>query len=166
MGVIKIRKIKFMLLFALLIALSISVGSTHADTRYVSDMLLLTLREGQGSQYKLIKTLSTGTPVEVLEETARYLRVRTREGEEGWVEKQYISSEEPKTLIIAGLQKEANQLKARVEELEKNRATLLDQLSAAKQSNALQVNEASRQNTELTQTAEKYNSLLAQSKND
>ena len=56
-------------------------------------------------------------------------------------------------------------MKARAEELEKNRATLSDQLSAAKQSNALQVKEASRLNTELTQTAEKYNSLLAQSKN-
>ena len=99
MGVIRIRKIKFMLLFALLIALSISVGSTHADTRYVSDMLILTLREGQGSQYKAIRTLRTGTPIEVLEESARYFRVRTQEGEEGWVEKQYISPEEPKAVI-------------------------------------------------------------------
>lgn len=165
MGVIRIRKIKFMLLFALLIALSISVGSTHADTRYVSDMLILTLREGQGSQYKAIRTLKTGTPIEVLEESARYLRVRTQEGEEGWVEKQYISSKEPKAVIIAGLQKETNRLKVRVEELEKSRAALLDQFSAAKQSHTLQVKEASRLNMELTQITEKYNALLDQSKN-
>lgn len=165
MGVIKIRKIKFILLFALLIPLSISVGSTHADTRYVSDMLILTLREGQGSHYKAIRTLKTGTPIEVLEESARHLRVRTQEGEEGWVEKQYISSEQPKAVIIAGLNKEANRLKARLEELQKDQATLLDQLNAAKRSHTVKVKETSRLNTELTQITEKYNTLLDQSKN-
>ena len=165
MGVIKIRKIKFIVLFALLIPLSISVGSTHADTRYVSDMLILTLREGQGSHYKAIRTLKTGTPIEVLEESARYLRVRTQEGEEGWVEKQYISSEQPKAVIIAGLNNEANRLKARVEELQKDQATLLDQLNAAKRSHTVKVKETSRLNTELTQITEKYNTLLDQSKN-
>lgn len=165
MGVIKIRKIKFILLFALLIPLSISVGSSHADTRYVSDMLILTLREGQGSQYKAIRTLKTGTPIEVLEESARHLRVRTQEGEEGWVEKQYISSEKPKAVIIAGLNKEANRLKARIEELQKDQATLLDQLNAAKRSHTVKVKETSRLNTELTQITEKYNTLLDKSKN-
>jgi SH3 domain protein len=165
MGVIKIRKIKFILLFALLIPLSISVGSTHADTRYVSDMLILTLREGQGSQYKAIRTLKTGTPIEVLEENARHFRVRTQEGEEGWVEKQYISSEQPKAVIIAGLNKEANRLKARVEELQKDQATLLDQLNAAKRSHTVKVKETSRLNTELTQITVKYKTLLDQSKN-
>jgi SH3 domain protein len=165
MGVIKIRKIKFILLFALLIPLSISVGSTHADTRYVSDMLILTLREGQGSQYKAIRTLKTGTPIEVLEESARHLRVRTQEGEEGWVETQYISSEQPKAVIIAGLNKEANRLKARVEELQKDQATLLDQLNAAKRSHTVKVKETSRLNTELTQITVKYKTLLDQSKN-
>ena len=165
MGVIKIRKIKFILLFALLIGLSIPVGSTHADTRYVSDMLILTLREGQGSHYKAIRTLKTGTPIEVLEESAGHLRVRTQEGEEGWVEKQYISSEQPKAVIIAGLNKEANRLKARIEELQKDQATLLDQLNAAKRSHTVKVKETSRLNTELTQITEKYNTLFDQSKN-
>ena len=165
MGVIKIRKIKFILLFALLTPLSISVGSTHADMRYVSDMLILTLREGQGSQYKAIRALKSGTPIEVLEESARHLRVRTQEGEEGWVEKQYISSEQPKAVIIAGLNKEANRLKARVEELQKDQATLLDQLNAAKRSHTVKVKETSRLNTELTQITVKYKTLLDQSKN-
>jgi SH3 domain protein len=165
MEVIRIRKIKFIFLFALLIPLSVSVGSTHADTRYVSDMLILTLREGQGPQYKIIRTLKTGTPIEVLEESTRYLRVRTQEGEEGWVEKQYISPEEPKAVILAGLKKETNRLKARVEELEIDQAALLDQLNAAKQSHTAKVKEASRLNMELRQITEKYSALLDKSGN-
>lgn len=165
MEVIGIRKIKFILLFAVLIVLSVSLGSTHADTRYVSDMLILSLREGQGPQYEIIRTLKTGTPIEVLEESERYLRVRTQEGEEGWVEKQYISSEEPKAVLIAGLKKETNRSKARIEELERDHATLLEQLNAAKRSHTVKVKEASRLNMELRQITEKYNTLLDQSKN-
>lgn len=176
MGAIRIPKSKLILLFILLIPLSVSVGPAHADKRYVSDMLIITLREGQGSEYKAIRTLKTGTPVEVLEESGRYLRVRTEEGEEGWVAKQYISSELPKSLIIAGLKQEANRLGASVEELEKRQALLLGQLKEAEQSHDAKVKEleknaenyrkeVSRTTMELKQITEKYNTLLDQSKN-
>lgn len=175
MGVIRINKSKLILLFLLFIPLSVSVGPAHADRRYVSDMLIITLSEGQGTEYKVIRTLKTGTPIEVLEESGRYLRVRTEEGEEGWVAKQYISSEIPKALIIAGLNQETNWLSARVEELEKRQALLLDQLKDAERSHAGKVKEleknannyreeVSRMTVELRQITEKYNILLDQSK--
>jgi SH3 domain protein len=172
----RIRKSKLMLLFVLLIPLSVSVGPAHADRRYVSDMLIITLRQGQGSEYKAIRTLKTGTPVEVLEEDGRYLRVRTQEGEEGWVAKQYISSELPKPLIIAGLKQETNRLGARIEELEKRHTLLLNQLKEAEQTHDAKAKEleknaenyreeASRTTMELKRITEKYNTLLDQSKN-
>jgi len=176
MGVIRICKSKLILLFVLFIPLSVSVGPAHADRRYVSDMLIITLREGQGREYKAIRTLKTGTPIEVLEEGGRYLRVRTEEGEEGWVAKQYITSKLPKALIIAGLKQETNRLGERVEELEKRQVLLLDQLKDAERSHVAKVKEleknankyreeVSRMTTELRQITEKYNILLDQSKN-
>ena len=176
MGAIRISKSKLILLFLLFIPLSVSVGPAHADRRYVSDMLIVTLREGQGTEYKAIRTLKTGTPIEVLEESGRYLRVRTEEGEEGWVAKQYITSKPPKALIIAGLKQETNRLRARVEELEKRQVLLLDQLKDAERSHAGKVKEleknannyreeVSRMTVELRQITEKYNILLDQSKN-
>jgi SH3 domain protein len=176
MGLIKISRLKLLLLFVLFIFLSILVGSTHADTRYVSDMLIVTLREGRGLEYKAIRAIKTGTPMEVLEESGRYLRVRIEEGEEGWIAKKYISSEVPKAIIIAGLKKEANRLKTRVKELEKGQASLLDQINVAKRGYTIKVEEleksaknsreeASRITMELAQITEKYNTLLDQSKN-
>ena len=164
------------LLFVVFILLSVSVGPAHADRRYVSDTLIITLREGQGSEYEAIRTLKTGTPIEVLEESGRYLRVRTEEGEEGWVAKHYISSELPKSLIIAGLKQEASRLGARVEELEKRQTLLLDQLKEAERSHDSKVKELeknadnyreeiSRTTMELKQITENYNTLLDQSKN-
>lgn len=175
MGAIRISKLKLILLLVLFIPLSVSVGPAHADRRYVSDMLIITLREGQGREYKAIRTLKTGTPIEVLEESGRYLRVRTEEGEEGWVAKQYISSELPKALIIAGLKQETNQLRARVEELEKRQALLLDQLKGAERNHATKVKEleknannyreeVSRMTMELRQITDKYNILFDRSK--
>jgi len=167
---------KLIFLFVLFILLSVSVRVTHADRRYVSDMLIITLRTGQGQEYKVIKTLKTDTPVEVLEESESYLRVRTDEGEEGWVAKQYISSEVPKSVIIGGLKKETSKLNARIEELEKDQASLSEQFAVATQSHAAKVEElernasgskeeASRLKIKLAQITEKHNTLIDQSKN-
>ena len=169
-------KLKLILLFVLFILLSVSVTATQADRRYVSDKLVITLRTGQGMGYKVIKTLKTDTPVEVLEESERYLRVRTDEGEEGWVAKQYINSEVPKSVIIGELKKETNKLNARIKELEKDHVSLLDQFEVSKQSYATKAKElernasnnreeAARFNMELAQVTERYNTLLDQSKN-
>lgn len=169
-------KLKLILFIVLLILLSVSVRATYADRRYVSDMIIITLRTGQGQEYKVIKTLKTDTPVEVLEESESYLRVRTEEGEEGWVAKQYITSEVPKFIIIEGLKEETSKLNARVEELEKDQASLLDQFEVNKQSHVAKVKEleknvsnsreeTSRLNMELAQITKKHKTLLDQSKN-
>ena len=158
------------------ILLSVSVRATHADRKYVSDMLLITLRAGEGREYRVIKTLKTATPVEVLEESEEYLRVRTDEGEEGWVAKQYISSEVPKSVIIGGLKEETSKLDTRIEELEKDQASLLEQFEVATQRHAAKVEEleknasnrkkeASRLKIELAQITKKHNTLIDQSKN-
>ena len=168
--------LKLILLFVLFILLSVSVRVTHADRRYVSDMLIITLRTGKGQEYKVIKSLKTDTPVEVLEESEGYLRVRTDEGEEGWAAKQYISSEVPKSVIIEGLKKETSKLNARIEELEKDQASLLGQFEVATQRHAAKVEEleknasnskedASRLKIKLAQITEKHNTLIDQSKN-
>jgi SH3 domain protein len=169
-------KLKLILFIVLLILLSVSVRATYADRRYVSDMLIITLRAGQGREYKVIKTLKTDTPVEVLEEGEEYLRVRTDEGEEGWVAKQYITPEVPKSVILEGLKKETSKLNARIEELEKDQASILEQFEVATQRHAAKVEEleknasnsnqeASRLKIKLAQITEKHNTLIDQSKN-
>jgi SH3 domain protein len=68
--------------------------SAQAKTQYVSDHLVITVRTGQGGQYQIIKTLETGTHVEVLETTdTGYTRVKAPDGVEGWVRSQYLVDE-------------------------------------------------------------------------
>ena len=141
MGVIRNKQLKAILLFALLIPVWVPVGSAHADRRYVSDRLIVTLREAPRKDGMALRKLITDTPVEVLEESGRYLRVRTEEGEEGWVATQYISSEVPKPIVIAGLRKEIDRLKARIKEFETGGNPLMDQLEATKQRHLEKVKE-------------------------
>lgn len=77
------------LLSALLLLMA---GSAVAETRFVDDKLLITLRTGQATTYQILKTLPSGTPLELLEEDGQYSRVRTEDGTEGWVLTQYLSA--------------------------------------------------------------------------
>lgn len=134
MTVSRIRKPSLMLLFSLLILLSAQVGTARAERRYVSDTLIITLREAPNSDGRALRTLRTGAPVEVLEESGRYLRVQTEAGEEGWVVEQYITPETPKSIIIAQLKDEMNRLREKIKEYEGAENPFLDKLKAAEES--------------------------------
>lgn len=83
-------KIRFILLSYILLA----AVSVQAETQYVSDHLVITVRTGQGAQFQIIKTLETGEHVEVLEITdTGYTKIETSDGTEGWVRSQYLMAE-------------------------------------------------------------------------
>jgi SH3 domain protein len=113
--------------------------------------------------------------MEVLEEEGDYLRVRTSDGEEGWVLKQYITTEIPKASVISGLRHEIDRLKATVDELKDKRDSLQAELNAAGQSHSEEVrelektasassDEASRTARELEKLKHKYETFLEESK--
>jgi len=78
----------------LLCCLLLPIAVQAADVQYVSDQLIITLRSGQGSQYQIIKTLPSGTRLEILENTdTGYTKVVTPNGVEGWVRSQYLVDE-------------------------------------------------------------------------
>ena len=81
----------FFLSFFLILALSFSA---QAETQYVSDHLIITVRTGQGAQFQVIKTVQSGEHVKVLEITdTGYTRIETTDGIEGWVRSQYLVEE-------------------------------------------------------------------------
>lgn len=88
-----------------------------AETRYVSDQISITLRRGPGTQYRILRSVTTGTALEVIEEEGDYLKVRTRDGLEGYVLKQYISAQLPRAQVIARLERELGQLRERQAEM-------------------------------------------------
>lgn len=88
-------------------------GEVQAVTKYVGDHLIITLRSGQGNQHKIIRTLTTGTKLEILEEVpeAGYARVRLEDGTEGWVRSQYLSDGPVAKDLLESLEKRYERLK-------------------------------------------------------
>jgi SH3 domain protein len=95
-----------------LVLFLVAAAPVFGETVYVSDRLIITLRVVPDGNGKIINTLKSDTPLEVLEPGEKYLRVRTPKGEEGYVLTQYISQETPKTVLI-------DQLEHRLAESEK-----------------------------------------------
>ncbi len=119
-----------LILALIIVSPQLAIG---ADTRYVSDKLIITMRSGAGGDYKILKTLHTGTPVEILEEGDKYYKVRTKDTTEGWVLKQYITAEIPKAAIISGLKKKLERSKARLkDEVAKSKARLKGEMESSK----------------------------------
>lgn len=81
-----------------------------ADTRYVTDLLVITMRVGQGDEYAAVQTLKSDTVVDVIEESKDYLKIKTQEGKTGWVKKRYLTTKTPNSIIIDKLEKEIERL--------------------------------------------------------
>jgi len=175
MGIAQIIRLKLIFFLLMLLPFTLPAGIVCAETQYVSDQLIITMREGQGNKYKIIKTLKAGTPLEIIEESEQYLKVRTGSGSEGWVLKQYVTRETPKPEIIAGLEKEIDRLNRKIEEYKKDKESLQDKLKTATSDHnnkirGLQQNvseskgKVEQTSRDLKVMSEKYDALLKDSK--
>lgn len=102
-----------------------------AETRYVSDQLVIALRAQPDTAQPAIATLKTDTPLEVLAEQGKFLRVRTPEGREGYVLARYVTSQTPRSLEIARLQQERDALQKKLADLEAARQAAEDEAARA-----------------------------------
>jgi len=152
-------------------------GVAVAETLYVVDQLVITVRRGKSTQHEIIKTVKTGTPLEVLESVKGepYVKVRLPSGEKGYVLGQYLSNKTPKPVIIARLQKDVEQLQNKLEEVERKRDQLADDLKTIQAETSSKEEklssytsgletELSGTKQELQSLKEKYDILLDKSK--
>ena len=83
----------------LLILLAVFVTSAlpvQAATKYVIDEITVTMRSGKGSQFQILRTLPSGTALEVLQtdnDSGYSLAKSVKSGVEGWVLTQYLSNQ-------------------------------------------------------------------------
>jgi len=110
----------------------IAMAGAAAETRYVSDDLGITLRTGQSTQHQILRMVTSGTPLEVLEtnDESGYTRVRTPQGMEGWVITRYLMNHPSAQDQLADAQKKA----ARLEEENKKLKANLNAVSGDKTS--------------------------------
>lgn len=106
----------------LLSLLCVSAGAQ--ETRYVTDILQLGLFANQDGSGQATRNLVSGTEVAVLERIPNFARVRTPDGDEGWVKSAFLVVDKPAQLIVA-------ETEARIGELEAELAARTEELNEA-----------------------------------
>lgn len=84
-----------------------------AQELYVLDNIPITLRAGQGTQYRIIAMISSEHALTRLEDGDGWTRIRTEKGDEGWVLTRYLTRQKPARLALAALEKEYAALQER-----------------------------------------------------
>jgi SH3 domain protein len=115
-----------------LLAFGLNIPSNaSAETRYVTDRLILNLRSGPTTSYRITRTLSSGTAVNLVEgkppENGHVLV--TVGSNEGWVLEQYLQNEPVARTQVAQLKAQVDSLKNQVTDLQsklENTAASLD----------------------------------------
>jgi SH3 domain protein len=168
-------KITLVILLIVAFTVSASINSVFADTRYVSDRLIISVRDGQNQNAAVLGYIETGEPVDVLEEKEDLLRIRTQELIEGWVRAKYIDSEKPKVLIIENLKTEITALNKDIKTVKNEQDSVSNTLSKTKKMYQEEIEElkeevninqkfAAKAKSDFIQLNKKYTNLLKHSK--
>ena len=86
--------------------------SAQAQTYYITDKVLVGVYEEANAESNLLTTLPSGTPLEVIERSGSFARVRSPDGSNGWIENAYMIEHKPDQLVVLELtdkQKQADE---------------------------------------------------------
>jgi hypothetical protein len=106
-------------------------SAVQAETVYVAERVHIGLRAEVVETSAVVKTVETGTPLEVVERFDKLVRVRDPQGTEGWIEARYLSPDPPARLQLARLQQDLAKSRAQAVEaqaqLKKAQSALAEQ---------------------------------------
>lgn len=102
-----------------MMVLVVLLGATVSTARgaYITDQIPVTLRRGPGIEYRILKNLTSTARIEILEDGEPYVKVRTADGTEGYLLKQYVTTQQPHALVAESLQREQAVLRKKLDEL-------------------------------------------------
>lgn len=122
-----------------LILLSCCLGFAQAETAYIDDTLLVPLRSGAGTSYRIIhKGIPSGTALEVIERSAEtgYAQVRTPAGLEGYLPSRYLVNQPIARDRLSSALKTLDSTRKQNAELKKQASDLQAELNTLKQNYA------------------------------
>lgn len=81
-------------------------SAAHAETLYVAERMRIGLRAEATETGAVVKTVETGTPLEMIERVENFVQVRDPQGTMGWAEARYLTPELPARLQLVKLQED------------------------------------------------------------
>ncbi len=130
------------------------VAAASAETRYITDQLVINIKDRIEQPYTVVAKVRSNEAVNVLEENDTHARVETEGKKVGWISKQYLTTTVPKTLLIEELRKELSAAQTR-EQIPRGDITPPELAEIEKERDRLRLELQSAQNriTELQEAA-------------
>jgi SH3 domain protein len=127
----------------LLIVAMLLAPAAGAETRYVTDQYDFNLRSGESTRYKILRTLPSGTPLEVLgiNTDSGYAKVRTSDGLTGYMLVRYLQEEPGARQQLEAMQQRLTELQQTPDKLAARLSELQREHEALKQENAALLSE-------------------------
>jgi SH3 domain protein len=131
----------------LLTSVFTAAGSAWGQTAWVTDQLEITLRTGPSTANAILRSLPSGTPLEVIrrDEEEGYTLVRTQGGTEGWVISRYLMNEPSAREQLAELMQQLSSASSEGETLTNQLSSIRSQYREAEQT----IGRLERENSEL-----------------
>ena len=81
-------------------------SAAQAETLYVAERMRIGLRAEATETGAVVKTVETGTPLELIERAENFVHVRDPQGTVGWAEARYLTPDAPARLQVVKLQED------------------------------------------------------------
>jgi len=143
----------------IILALVLHTPMVLAETRYISDQLVVNVRTATGNDYKSLENLPTDSPVEVLKEVAGFVQVKTEKGTIGFIPNQYVSKNIPKSIQISELTRQLTELQTQLENERQEYQKSSKSANSGQQDFAAVSNELRQTKLELEKVSSDYKTL-------
>jgi len=124
------------ILFLLLII--VSNTSVFAASGYISNHLVVSLKNSIEEPNEVVTRVQTGDKVEIIGTKGKFMLVETEQGDQGWMNKQYLLFTKPKEVSIKLLREKNEKLREQLALEKKNNAKKLEDLRRTYDTNSKQ----------------------------
>ncbi|MEZ4334118.1 MAG: TIGR04211 family SH3 domain-containing protein [Myxococcota bacterium] len=110
----------------------VSGPAPAAERGWIRGDVKLNLRSGGGMEYRILGTVETGDPVQVLTRGENWTRIETPDGKVGWIPGGYVDAEPPPVARLASAEARVASLESELERLRSETNELRDSNTALK----------------------------------
>lgn len=121
------RNDRLLLICLVLFVFVVTAPAVWAETLYVKPSSEITMRRGQGTDFKVIAVIKNGTPVELLSSADDWAQIKLESGKQGWVLKRFLSSDPPLGEQVQLLQREKQVLSQTTQSLKQRADSLVSE---------------------------------------